>query len=141
MRIMRLLAIAFAIGFVWMADPRDRLADTVAQPRLLSDVFWTIGEGYLLNNFLPFRLGEIGRAFLLSRKSDMQFMEILPDHRHRARHGSGIFRDHSAGGLAICRWRRGRGTDRHYRWHHRIGRFRNTLFAGSLQSVGVGSFP
>jgi uncharacterized protein (TIRG00374 family) len=27
---------------------------------------------------LPFRLGEIGRAFLLSRKSEMQFGEILP---------------------------------------------------------------
>jgi uncharacterized protein (TIRG00374 family) len=37
-----------------------------------------VGEGYLLNNFLPFRLGEIGRAFLLSRKTDMKFMEILP---------------------------------------------------------------
>jgi len=32
----------------------------------------------LLNNFLPFRLGEIGRAFLLSRKSSLTFMEILP---------------------------------------------------------------
>jgi uncharacterized protein (TIRG00374 family) len=42
------------------------------------DVFWTVGEGYILNNFLPFRLGEIGRAFLLSRKSDMRFMEIIP---------------------------------------------------------------
>ncbi len=43
-----------------------------------SAVFWTVGEGYILNNFLPFRLGELGRAFLLSRKSDMKFMEILP---------------------------------------------------------------
>ena len=38
----------------------------------------TVGEGYLMNNFLPFRLGEVGRAFLLSRKSDLRFMEILP---------------------------------------------------------------
>ncbi|HEY6074387.1 MAG TPA: lysylphosphatidylglycerol synthase transmembrane domain-containing protein, partial [Anaerolineales bacterium] len=30
------------------------------------------------NNFLPFRLGELGRAFLLSRKSNLQFLEILP---------------------------------------------------------------
>ena len=59
-------------------SPRDRLADAVTGPPTYSDVFWTIGEGYLLNNFLPFRLGELRRAFLLSRKSGMQFMEILP---------------------------------------------------------------
>jgi uncharacterized membrane protein YbhN (UPF0104 family) len=55
---------------VWRTLLRNRAS--------FSDVFFTIGEGYLLNNFLPFRLGEVGRAFLLSRKSDMQFMEILP---------------------------------------------------------------
>jgi uncharacterized protein (TIRG00374 family) len=37
-----------------------------------------VGEGYLLNNFLPFRLGELGRAFLLSRKTSLTFMEVLP---------------------------------------------------------------
>jgi uncharacterized protein (TIRG00374 family) len=42
------------------------------------DVFWTLSEGYLLNNFLPFRLGEFGRAFLLGRKSNLGVMEILP---------------------------------------------------------------
>jgi len=41
-------------------------------------VFLTLSEGYLLNNFLPLRLGELGRAFLLSRKTDLTFMEILP---------------------------------------------------------------
>jgi glycosyltransferase 2 family protein len=34
------------------------------------DVFFAINEGYLLNNLLPFRLGELARAFLLGRKSD-----------------------------------------------------------------------
>ena len=73
-----LLAIAIAIGFVWMAV-RAKVWQTLLRDRAsYQDVFWTVGEGYLLNNFLPFRLGEIGRAFLLSRKSDMQFMEILP---------------------------------------------------------------
>lgn len=73
-----LLAIAIAIGFVWMAV-RAVVWRTLLRDRpSYSDVFWTVGEGYLLNNFLPFRLGEIGRAFLLSRKSGMQFMEILP---------------------------------------------------------------
>jgi glycosyltransferase 2 family protein len=73
-----LLSIALAIGFVWMVV-RGLVWRTLLRNRAsYLDVFFTVGEGYLLNNFLPFRLGEIGRAFLLSRKSDMQFMEILP---------------------------------------------------------------
>src|SRR5690606_6014160 len=74
----RLLLIAFGIGFIWLAV-RALVWWTLLRNRpRYADVFWTVGEGYLLNNFLPFRLGELGRAFLLSRKSDMQFMEILP---------------------------------------------------------------
>jgi len=73
-----ILGVTFLLGFLWMAVRaivwRTLLRDRVSY----SDVFWTVGEGYVLNNFLPFRLGEVGRAFLLSRKSDMQFMEILP---------------------------------------------------------------
>ncbi len=81
-----LLAIALATGFIWMAV-RAQVWRTLLRNRAsYSDVFWTVGEGYLLNNLLPFRLGELGRAFLLSRKSDpsinsgqsLQFMEILP---------------------------------------------------------------
>jgi uncharacterized protein (TIRG00374 family) len=73
-----LLGIAIVIGFIWMAI-RAIVWRTLLRDRpSFKDVFFTVGEGYLLNNFLPFRLGEIGRAFLLSRKSDMQFMEILP---------------------------------------------------------------
>jgi uncharacterized protein (TIRG00374 family) len=73
-----LLAIALVIGFIWMGI-RAQVWRTLLRDRpSYSDVFWTVGEGYILNNFLPFRLGEIGRAFLLSRKSDMKFMEILP---------------------------------------------------------------
>lgn len=73
-----LLLVAFAVGFIWIVV-RAMVWRTLLRNRAsFSDVFWTIGEGYLLNNFLPFRLGEVGRAFLLSRKSDMQFMEVLP---------------------------------------------------------------
>jgi len=72
------LAIAFMIGFLWIAI-RAQVWRTLLRDRpSYSDVFWTVGEGYILNNFLPFRLGEIGRAFLLSRKSDLRFMEIIP---------------------------------------------------------------
>jgi uncharacterized membrane protein YbhN (UPF0104 family) len=72
------LGIAMVIGFLWMAI-RAQVWRTLLRNRAsYMNVFWTVGEGYILNNFLPFRLGEIGRAFLLSRKSDMKFMEILP---------------------------------------------------------------
>src|SRR5512141_739009 len=73
-----LLAIGFGVGFLWMAVRAIVWRTLLRNRASYSDVFWTIGEGYLLNNFLPFRLGEIGRAFLLSRKSGLQFMEILP---------------------------------------------------------------
>lgn len=40
-------------------------------------VFFTVNEGYLLNNILPFRLGEIGRSFLLSEKSKLSFWGVF----------------------------------------------------------------
>jgi len=72
------LGIALAIGFIWMVLRAQVWRTLLRNRATFSDVFWTVGEGSLLNNFLPFRLGEIGRAFLLSRKSGMTFMEILP---------------------------------------------------------------
>ncbi|MEI6288803.1 MAG: lysylphosphatidylglycerol synthase transmembrane domain-containing protein [Chloroflexota bacterium] len=57
-------------GLVWRTLLRNRAS--------YRDVFLTLMEGYLLNSFLLFRLGEIGRAFLLSRKTDLKFVEILP---------------------------------------------------------------
>ena len=72
------LAIALTMGFIWLGV-RAQVWRTLLRDRpSWSDTFWTVGEGYILNNFLPFRLGELGRAFLLSRKTGMQFMEILP---------------------------------------------------------------
>lgn len=40
-------------------------------------VFLTLNEGYLLNNVLPFRLGELGRAFLLSQATDLTGFFVL----------------------------------------------------------------
>lgn len=60
----------FVRGLFW----RTLLQDKVAY----LDVFWTLNEGYLINNLLPFRLGEVARAFLLSKKSGLSFWEILP---------------------------------------------------------------
>lgn len=41
------------------------------------DAFFTMGAGYLLNNTLPFRLGEIGRAILLSDPQGPSTFEVL----------------------------------------------------------------
>ncbi len=73
-----LLAISFALSFVWMAL-RAKVWKTLLRDRpSFMDAFFTEGEGYLLNAFLPFRLGELGRAFLISRKAKIPFPEVLP---------------------------------------------------------------
>jgi glycosyltransferase 2 family protein len=74
----RLLAGSTVLSFVWMFN-RAKVWQTLLRdkPKYI-DVLFAASEGYLLNTFLPFRLGEVGRGFLLSRKSGMPFSEILP---------------------------------------------------------------
>ncbi len=73
-----ILALAMSLSFVWMLV-RAKIWQTLLRDKpAYREVLFATGEGYLLNNFLPFRLGEIGRVFLLSRKSGMQFGEVLP---------------------------------------------------------------
>jgi uncharacterized protein (TIRG00374 family) len=74
----RVLMWSAVLSFIWMFV-RAKVWQTLMRdkPRYV-DVMFSVSEGYLLNNFLPFRLGELGRAFLLSRKSGIPFSEILP---------------------------------------------------------------
>jgi len=73
-----ILLMSLPLAFIWLAV-RGIVWRTLLRNRAsYKDVFLTLGEGYLMNNFLPFRLGELGKAFLLSRKSELQFMEIIP---------------------------------------------------------------
>jgi glycosyltransferase 2 family protein len=74
----KILAGSAFLSFVWLAG-RAKVWHTLLRdkPKYI-DTFFAAGEGYLLNALLPFRLGELGRVFLLSRKSGMQFGEILP---------------------------------------------------------------
>jgi hypothetical protein len=44
----------------------------------LRDSFVIMMQGYLLNNVLPFRLGELGRAYLLGRKTGLGALNALP---------------------------------------------------------------
>jgi uncharacterized protein (TIRG00374 family) len=41
------------------------------------DAFFAMGVGYLLNNVLPFRLGEFGRAILLGNRTKLSTLEVL----------------------------------------------------------------
>ena len=40
--------------------------------------FFALSEGYFINNIFPFRLGDVARAFLLSRTTPLQFWQIVP---------------------------------------------------------------
>ena len=74
----RILAIAVVLGFAWLFV-RAIVWRTLLRDRApYRETMLTLSEGYLLNSLLPFRLGELGRAFLLSRKTGLQFAEILP---------------------------------------------------------------
>ncbi len=73
-----ILAGAAVLSFVWLGI-RAKVWQTLMRDKpKYPDVLFATGEGYLLNALLPFRLGEVGRVFLLSRKSGMTFSEILP---------------------------------------------------------------
>lgn len=39
--------------------------------------FWALNEGYLLNSVLPFRIGELGRAYSVSRQSTVSTLSAL----------------------------------------------------------------
>jgi uncharacterized protein (TIRG00374 family) len=52
---------------------------TLLQRRVSLGRAWLVmSEGYFLNNILPFRLGEIGRAFLMGRRTGMGMLNVLP---------------------------------------------------------------
>lgn len=73
-----LLALALALSFGWLGLRGFVWRTLLRGVPSYKDTFLTLGEGYLLNYVLPFRLGELGRAFLLSRKTRLTFVEILP---------------------------------------------------------------
>lgn len=56
-------------GIFWRTLLRDKAS--------FKQVFLTTNEGYLINNVLPLRLGEVARAFLLSQKANLGFLEVF----------------------------------------------------------------
>jgi len=73
-----ILALGMLVSLLWLVI-RARVWQTLLQGKAgYRDVFLTLNEGYLLNNLLPFRLGEVGRAYLLGRKAKLDFWQVLP---------------------------------------------------------------
>jgi hypothetical protein len=63
------LGTMMALGVAWRTILQEKVTWRKA--------FLTLNEGYLLNNVLPFRLGEFGRAFLLRSTANLSFWEVL----------------------------------------------------------------
>ncbi len=73
----RLVILGGTFTLVWLAL-RGFLWRTLLQERATyPQVFYTLAEGYFLNNFLPLRLGEVARAFLLSRKARLEIWQVF----------------------------------------------------------------
>lgn len=73
----RYIALLFAITLLWLFVRTFVWRTLLSEQASFKQVFLTLNEGYLINNLLPFRLGEIGRAFLLSKKAGLDFWQIF----------------------------------------------------------------
>lgn len=73
-----LLAVSVVMGIIWLLIRTVTWRTILQEKASFKNTFLVLCEGYFLNNVLPFRLGEIGRAFLLGRRAKLSFMEVLP---------------------------------------------------------------
>ena len=74
----RFIIVAFILGFAWLWVRAIVWRTLLRERAPYWEVFHSLNAGYLLNVILPFRLGELGRAYLLSLRTEMTFTEILP---------------------------------------------------------------
>ncbi len=72
-----LIVLAILISLVWLGVRGMAWKALLRDQASFQQSFFTICEGYLLNNLLPFRLGEVGRAFLLGQKASIPFWEVF----------------------------------------------------------------
>ena len=73
----RLVFIIVLLTTVWLAIRGVVWRTLLCEEATFSQVFLTVNEGYLINNILPLRLGEVARAFLLSRKAGLGFWRVF----------------------------------------------------------------
>ncbi len=74
----RLVAASATITLLWLIVRAQVWRTLLLNRPSHKDTFFAVNEGYLINNILPFRLGELARAYLLARKSGMGFFQIFP---------------------------------------------------------------
>lgn len=75
---LRLVLLNGLITLLWLAVRAALWRSLLRGQPSLRQTFFTINEGYLLNNLLPFRLGELARVLLLSKKTGLPFWQVLP---------------------------------------------------------------
>ena len=63
------IALFLGITWIWLVVRAIVWRTLLEENYTWKEVFFAINQGYLLNNILPFRLGEVGRALLLSSKT------------------------------------------------------------------------
>lgn len=64
--------------FIGTISVRSLAWRTILEEKIsFSRAFFTENEGYFLNNVLPFRLGEVGRAVVLNLATGLSFWEVL----------------------------------------------------------------
>lgn len=73
----RYILTGIGLTVLWVAVRSIAWRTMLREQASFSQVFFTVNEGYVLNNILPFRLGEIGRAFILSKKASIGFWEVF----------------------------------------------------------------
>jgi glycosyltransferase 2 family protein len=73
----RLVLIGVALMTMWLVVRSVFWRTLLQEKATFSQVFFSVNEGYLLNNILPFRLGEIGRALILSYKANLSFLFVF----------------------------------------------------------------
>lgn len=72
-----LICLAILLTLLWLLI-RSLFWRTLLQNKAsFSQVFFAINEGYLLNNILPFRLGEVGRSLILAGKANLNFLQVF----------------------------------------------------------------
>ncbi|MDF1500888.1 MAG: lysylphosphatidylglycerol synthase transmembrane domain-containing protein [Anaerolineales bacterium] len=73
----RLLILAVGVFLISMVARALSWRELLNREFTLLQVLAALNEGYLLNNILPWRLGELGRAILLGRKGGSGMLSVL----------------------------------------------------------------
>jgi uncharacterized protein (TIRG00374 family) len=73
----RFVLVSITCSILWMLVRAKAWRTLLQEKATYSQAFWTMCEGYLLNNILPFRLGEVGRCFLMGKKTNLGFWQVF----------------------------------------------------------------